>query len=44
MERASYICCDCQATVSPGAYRATCPDCNGKLRPDSVTNRRRAAE
>ncbi|KAB1188315.1 MULTISPECIES: rubrerythrin-like domain-containing protein [Haloferax] len=44
MERTSYVCRECQTTVSPASYRATCPECSGELRPSSVTGRRRAGD
>ncbi|WP_396612471.1 hypothetical protein ACH9L7_04135 [Haloferax sp. S1W] len=39
MERTSYVCRDCRTTVSASSYRATCPNCEGELRPGSATNR-----
>ncbi|MGB9958637.1 MULTISPECIES: rubrerythrin-like domain-containing protein [Haloferax] len=44
MERASYVCRECQTTVSAASYRSTCPECSGELRPTSVTSRRRAGD
>ncbi len=32
-ERPSYVCRECEAPVSSGSYRATCPECGGTLRP-----------
>ncbi|WP_311173192.1 hypothetical protein [Halobellus ordinarius] len=29
--RRSFICRECGARVSPGSFRARCPDCEGEL-------------
>ncbi|SDQ37270.1 hypothetical protein [Halopelagius longus] len=34
-ERVSFVCRECGARVSPGSFRANCPNCGGELGPDA---------
>ena len=38
-ERPSYVCRECETPVTSGAYRATCPECGGSLRPRAYNGR-----
>ncbi|SNZ17681.1 hypothetical protein SAMN06269185_3083 [Natronoarchaeum philippinense] len=39
IQKRRYRCSECETTVHPVSYRATCPDCGGQLR-DGVATRR----
>jgi len=39
IQKKRYSCSECERTVHPVSYRATCPDCGGQLA-DGVAPRR----